>query len=114
MYSGVCASDLHTMSGGWGEIEYPQVVGHEIVGIAVRVGSEVSHVKVGDLVGVGAQNDSCLECGQCKAHREPYCDEGQVGTYNGVYKKGNGKGDKSYGGASRFFSLSLWESKQGR
>lgn len=65
------------MSGGWGEVDYPQVVGHEIVGIAVRVGSKVTHVKVGDLVGVGAQNDSCLECGQCAAGREPYCDEGQ-------------------------------------
>ena len=75
-----------------------QVVGHEIVGEAVRVGSEVKHVKVGDIVGVGAQNDSCLKCGNCQADKEPYCDEGQVGTYAGVYKKGNGKGDKSYGG----------------
>ena len=31
-----------------------QVVGHEIVGEAVRVGSEVKHVKVGDIVGVSA------------------------------------------------------------
>ncbi|KAI5477824.1 alcohol dehydrogenase (NADP+) [Pseudohyphozyma bogoriensis] len=68
MYSGICASDLHTMSGGWGEVDYPQ-------------------------------NDSCLECSQCKAHREPYCDKGQVGTYAGkYYREGPGKGDKSYGG----------------
>lgn len=99
LYSGICASDLHTAGGGWGTPEWPQVVGHEIVGIAVRVGSQVKHVKVGDMVGVGAQNDSCLECTQCKAHREPYCDQGQVGTYNGRYKRdGPGKGDKSYGG----------------
>jgi D-arabinose 1-dehydrogenase-like Zn-dependent alcohol dehydrogenase len=43
-----------------------QVVGHEIVGVAIRVGKDVKHVKVGDIVGVGAQNDSCLECDQCK------------------------------------------------
>jgi len=98
VYSGVCASDLHTMSGGWGKPKYPQVVGHEIVGYAVKVGSEVKGIKVGDLVGVGAQNDSCQECGQCKNDREPYCDKGQVGTYNGVYYRGNGTGDKSYGG----------------
>ena len=30
------------------------------------------------------------------------CDEGQVGTYNGVYKKGNGKGDKSFGGYANY------------
>ena len=62
------------------------------------MGSKVSHVKQGDLVGVGAQNDSCLACGQCEAHREPYCDNGQVGTYSGIYQRGAGKGDKSYGG----------------
>lgn len=74
------------------------MVGHEIVGTVVRVGSKVKDFKLGDLIGVGAQNDSCLECGQCKAQREPYCDKGQVGTYAGVYYRGNGKGDKSYGG----------------
>ncbi|ORY47097.1 putative alcohol dehydrogenase [Leucosporidium creatinivorum] len=100
LYCGVCASDLHTASGGWNpNQDYPQVVGHEIVGIAVKVGSEVTHIKEGDLVGVGAQNDSCLECGQCKNNRESYCDKGQVGTYDGkYYREGNGKGDKSYGG----------------
>ncbi|BGP35910.1 hypothetical protein JCM10296v2_007762 [Rhodotorula toruloides] len=99
MYCGICASDLHTASGGWGSVDYPQVVGHEILGEAVRVGSKVKHVKVGDIVGVGAQNDSCLECGQCKNNREQYCDVGQVGTYNGKYfREGPGKGAKSYGG----------------
>lgn len=76
-----------------------EVVGHEIVGEVVRVGSEVTHVKVGDIAGVGAQNDSCLKCSQCKNDREPYCDEGQTGTYNGVYQRNeNSKGAKSYGG----------------
>lgn len=88
LYCGVCASDLHTMSSGWGPVDYPQVVGHEIVGVAVRVGKEVTHIKEGDICGVGAQNDSCGKCGQCTNDREPYCDEGQVGTYAGVYKKG--------------------------
>jgi len=44
---------------------YPQVVGHEIVGIAVKVGKNVKHVKVGDRVGVGSQSGSCLECQHC-------------------------------------------------
>jgi alcohol dehydrogenase (NADP+) len=34
--------------------------------------------------------------------KEPYCDEGQVGTYAGVYKRGAGKGDKSYGGYANY------------
>ena len=49
---------------------YPCCVGHEIVGIAVRVGSKaVGGIKVGDRVGVGAQSDSCLgrlgDCPEC-------------------------------------------------
>jgi len=44
---------------------YPQVVGHEIVGIAVKVGKNVRHVNAGDRVGVGAQSGSCLECQHC-------------------------------------------------
>ncbi|GAA5828574.1 hypothetical protein JCM11251_000859 [Rhodosporidiobolus azoricus] len=102
-YCGICASDLHTASGGWGAVDYPQVVGHEIVGVAVRVGSQVSHVKVGDLVGVGAQNDSCLECTYCKSDKEPYCEKGQTGTYAGKYRReGPGKGAKSYGGYASY------------
>lgn len=67
------------------------------VGTVVRVGNQVPQFKIGDTIGFGAQSDSCLECGQCKNGREPYCDKGQVGTYAGIYKKGNAKGDKSYG-----------------
>lgn len=49
----------------------------------VRVGDKVKHVKVGDIAGVGAQCGSCLGCPPCKSDKEPYCDNGQVGTYNG-------------------------------
>jgi alcohol dehydrogenase (NADP+) len=56
---------------------YPCVVGHEIIGKAVRVGKEVKHIKVGDRVGVGAQSDSCrnrtAECADCSAGRENLC-----------------------------------------
>lgn len=67
-YCGICGSDLHTMSNGWGSTKgnYPQVVGHEIVGKIVRVGKDVKHLKEGDVAGVGAQCDSCLECVNCK------------------------------------------------
>lgn len=70
-YCGVCASDLHTASSGWGDMTemYPQVVGHEIVGEVIRVGEKVDKsIKVGDIVGVGAQCDSCQDC--------HYCDKG--------------------------------------
>ena len=42
---GICGSDLHTLRSGWGPTNYPVVVGHEVVGKAVRVGKNVKHVK---------------------------------------------------------------------
>jgi alcohol dehydrogenase (NADP+) len=69
-------------------------VGHEIVGKAVRVGDNVSHIKLGDRVGVGAQARSCMQCTECKGGLESYC-TGSVDTYGGVYPKGEGK---SFGG----------------
>ena len=45
----------------------------EIVGEAVKVGSKVTTVKVGDRVGVGAQVLSCFDCPPCKEGNETYC-----------------------------------------
>jgi uncharacterized zinc-type alcohol dehydrogenase-like protein len=80
-YSGICHSDIHTVRGEWGQIAYPQVVGHEIVGIVTEVGSEVSRHRVGDRVGVGCMVNSCRECESCLAGKENYCLKGNTGTY---------------------------------
>ncbi|BGP04007.1 hypothetical protein RTBOTA2_006899 [Rhodotorula toruloides] len=94
MYCGVCASDLHTASGGWGEVDYPQVVGHEIVGEVVRAGSEVKARQ-----GRRHRRRGSAERLVSRADRPQYCDENLVGTYNGRYsREGPGKGPKSYGG----------------
>lgn len=74
---------------------YPACVGHEIAGVAVKVGKNVKHIKVGDRCGVGAQSSSCMDCEECSDLHEPqYCTKGNVGTYNGKYPDGS----KSYGG----------------
>ncbi|KAH9904351.1 alcohol dehydrogenase [Xylariomycetidae sp. FL2044] len=83
---GVCGSDVHTVTGGWGEAPTPLCVGHEVVGKAVKVGSQVKDVKVGDRVGVGAQVWSCLKCPQCKSDNENYCPH-MVDTYGAPYPK---------------------------
>lgn len=80
-YAGICHSDIHTVRGEWGEIAYPQVVGHEIVGRVSEVGDGVSKHAVGDLVGVGCMVNSCKECEQCLAGQEQYCLKGNIGTY---------------------------------
>lgn len=77
-------------------------MGHEIVGKAVRVGSKVTGIQIGDRVGVGAQSESCLgrqgDCEECAAGLENYCSKKVVGTYNSIHYDGS----KSYGGYARY------------
>jgi uncharacterized zinc-type alcohol dehydrogenase-like protein len=87
-YAGICHSDIHTVRGEWGDIQYPQVVGHEIVGEVVEVGSDASKHAVGDRVGVGCMVDSCRECENCLAGMENYCLKGNTGTYASVDRDG--------------------------
>lgn len=58
------------------------VPGHEIAGVVVAVGKNVTNFKVGDHAGVGCLVDSCRSCDNCKNGEENYCKTGMVGTYN--------------------------------
>ena len=100
-YCGICASDIHTAFGGWGEVTYPIIVGHEIVGHVSAKGSAVTAFNVGDRVGCGAQCGSCLNrtpkpCRGCSSGNENHCTQGNVGTYAGKYPDG----ERSQGGYS--------------
>ena len=81
---GICSSDCHTITQGWGPAPLPLVVGHEIVGVAEEVGSAVKGIKKGDRVGVGAQVWSCMNCDLCKNDNENYCPH-MVDTYGANY-----------------------------
>lgn len=81
-YCGVCHSDIHTARGDWGEVTYPCVPGHEIVGRVTRVGSKVADFKPGDKVGIGCMVDSCGECNACKAGYENSCFKETIWTYS--------------------------------
>ena len=85
-HAGICHSDLHQCRNDWHNSRYPVVPGHEIVGTVTAVGPEVTKHKVGDTVAVGCMVDSCMECTQCKEGWEVFCENGQVGTYNGTDK----------------------------
>ncbi|KAL4400069.1 alcohol dehydrogenase [Malassezia pachydermatis] len=93
-HCGICGSDLHTISGGWGPLNVPAVIpGHEIVGKVTKVGKNVKDIKVGDRVGVGAQVGSCNNCHPCKTDNENYCiGDGtgyMVDTYNCKWPDGS-------------------------
>ena len=81
-YCGVCHSDIHTARGDWGEVAYPCVPGHEIVGIVTRVGKAVTQFKPGDRAGVGCMVNSCGECEACKRGYENNCFKATVWTYS--------------------------------
>jgi alcohol dehydrogenase (NADP+) len=96
-FCGVCHSDLHQARDEWRNTMYPVVPGHEIVGRVAEVGPGVTGFKVGQLVGVGCLVDSCRTCPSCAEGLEQYCENGFVGTYNGVDRV---SGETTYGGYS--------------
>jgi alcohol dehydrogenase (NADP+) len=97
LYCGVCHTDLHLARDHFGFTHFPIVPGHEIIGSVREVGTEVSHFKVGDMVGVGCMVDSCQHCQPCLKGWEQDCVEGSTFTYNGVDRH---DGTITYGGYS--------------
>ncbi|MDI3390575.1 NAD(P)-dependent alcohol dehydrogenase [Streptomyces sp. B-S-A8] len=95
-YAGICHSDIHQATDGWGEGIFPMVPGHEIAGVVSAVGPGVTKHAVGDHVGVGCFVDSCRACEYCEQGLEQYCTQGNVGTYNALDKDG----EPTYGGYS--------------
>ena len=96
-YSGICHSDIHQVRDEWFEGIFPMVPGHEIAGVVVEVGAQVTKFKVGDRAGVGTFVDSCRECSSCLAGDQNYCLKGNVQTYNGRHYDGT----PSYGGYAK-------------
>jgi alcohol dehydrogenase (NADP+) len=72
-FCGICHSDIHTLRGHWGDMPYPLVTGHEIVGRVVETGSNVSRFSVGDSVGVGCLVKSCQVCDNCRNGDDHFC-----------------------------------------
>jgi L-iditol 2-dehydrogenase len=57
----VCGSDIRIFHYGNDRVKIPAVIGHEVAGEIVEVGAEVTRVRVGDRVAVGAD----VPCGTC-------------------------------------------------
>jgi len=72
-YAGICHSDLSMVNNEWGMTQYPFVGGHEIAGIVKAIGSRVTHVAVGDRVGLGWDSGYCNTCNSCTAGDHNLC-----------------------------------------
>jgi L-iditol 2-dehydrogenase len=57
----ICGSDIRIFHHGNPRLKLPGIIGHEISGTVVEVGRNVTRVKLGDRVAVGAD----VPCGQC-------------------------------------------------
>ncbi len=49
---GVCGTDLHAYNGKQPFFTYPRILGHEIAAEVVEIGSDVTHLKTGDICAV--------------------------------------------------------------
>lgn len=77
---GLCHSDIHVVDNDWGGPTYPMVPGHEAVGLVVEAGPLVTHLKIGDRVGVGWQSGACLHCLDCLRGNAQMCEVDQRAT----------------------------------
>ena len=74
-YVGICGSDMHYYeTGAIGNyvVEPPFVLGHEPGGVVVEVGSDVTHLRVGDRVAL-EPGKTCGHCEFCKTGRYNLC-----------------------------------------
>lgn len=72
-FCGVCHSDLSVVNNDWGGSRYPFVPGHEAVGRVVALGEQSKGLKIGERVGIGWTNQSCMHCEQCLGGNQHLC-----------------------------------------
>jgi len=78
---GVCRTDLHILDGDLPSPELPLVLGHEIIGEVIEIGSSVDEFSIGDRVGVPWLGWTCGECYYCQTDQENLCDNAQFTGY---------------------------------
>jgi alcohol dehydrogenase, propanol-preferring len=79
---GVCRTDLHILDGELPPVELPIVPGHEIVGVVEVLGDGVTHLQIGDRVGVPWLGHTCGVCEYCMSARENLCRDPQFTGYH--------------------------------
>jgi 2-desacetyl-2-hydroxyethyl bacteriochlorophyllide A dehydrogenase len=72
-YAGICASDLHIISGWLPAFQPPKILGHEFSGIVYKTGEKVRNFKEGERV-VAHPWGACGECYYCRNGQENFCE----------------------------------------
>ncbi len=73
---------IHHARAGRVAVDYPVIIGHEVVGEIVETGAGVANVRAGDAVTFHCYL-TCGDCRWCRVNREPLCDNlaGFVGRH---------------------------------
>ncbi|MFL5346093.1 MAG: zinc-dependent alcohol dehydrogenase family protein [Hyalangium sp.] len=77
----VCRTDLHVVDGELPHPKLPLVLGHEVVGTVVGVGSRVTGLALGTRVGVPWLGWTCGQCAYCVSGRENLCEQARFTGY---------------------------------
>ena len=72
-YCGVCHSDLSMVRNEWGNARYPFIPGHEVIGTVSALGTQAKGLRVGQRVGIGWTNGSCMHCQPCLSGDQHLC-----------------------------------------
>lgn len=74
MATGVCHTDLHAADGDWPAKPTPPFIpGHEGAGVVIQLGQDVTHLRVGDRVGLAWLHSACGHCEFCLKGWETLC-----------------------------------------
>lgn len=81
-HCGLCHSDLSMIDNAWQFSTYPLVPGHEVVGRIVALGAQTKGLALGQRVGVGWTNSSCLRCPACLGGEHHLCPDSRATIAN--------------------------------
>ncbi len=110
--TGVCHTDLYTLSGEDPEGIFPTILGHEGAGIVVEVGAGVSSLKPGDHV-IPLYTPECRQCEYCLSQKTNLCQAIRPTQGKGVMPDGTsrfslgGKDIFHYMGTSTFANYTV-------
>lgn len=75
---GVCHTELDEIEGRTPPAHLPMVLGHQVVGEVVGLGTGCRHFRLGQRVGVGWIHKSCGQCRACRSGNENLCPQFQA------------------------------------
>ncbi|MDD7984546.1 NAD(P)-dependent alcohol dehydrogenase [Lentisphaera marina] len=86
-YCGICHSDISMINNDWGISQYPLIPGHEVTGVISQVGKSVTHLKIGQAVGLGWHSGFCGSCNHCTEGDHNLCGsaEGTIVSHHGGF-----------------------------